>query len=101
MIKPSIGRVVWFWPDASQLHCMSTFDRNQPMAAQIVCVWGDRLVNLVVWDHAGAQHPVTSVALLQDDDPKPAFQHCEWMPFQRAQAQSFQHQQIERQGSNA
>lgn len=97
MITPTIGRMVWFWPVASDTQSnFVVHDRNQALSAQVVYVWNDRLVNLVVHDHAGNAHKFTSVPLRQPDDERPQGFYCEWMPFQQAQAHSHQHQQIMR-----
>lgn len=81
MIKPTVGRVVHFWQ-----HGSSHGTHDQPEMAQIVYVHSDRCVNLVIHDHVGVARPQTSVELLQDDDPRPDWSFCEWMPFQKGQA---------------
>lgn len=88
MIKPTIGRVVWFTPAAS-ISRTFRIDDKQPCAALITYVWSDRLVNLVVFDHAGSPHSCTSVTLLQAEDEVPVVlggNYCEWMPYQIGQA---------------
>lgn len=92
MIPPSNGRIVWYTParktgdfdgDAAIVH----HDKLKPLAAMVVHVWGDRMVNLVVFDSNGHQHSRTSVDLLQDDDAKPEHgRFCSWMPYQIGQA---------------
>jgi hypothetical protein len=80
MIKPTIGRVVWFFPHNRK-------PDDQPHSAQIAFVHDDRTVNLGVLDKFGNAYAVTSVPLLQDDDAKPATgPHAEWMPYQVGQA---------------
>lgn len=84
MIKPTVGRVVLFWPSTS-------FDRHefhvngpQPCAATVAYVWNDEMVNLSVTDHNGRHHAVTSVSLVQDEQAKPeGGRYCEWMPYQK------------------
>ena len=101
MIKPTVGRKVWYWP--------SKFDRTgpkpmvavgsqdagnlQPLDATIVAVWGDRCVNLVVHDANGSAFQKFSVTLrqegdepLKDADGKEVLGHAEWMPYQVGQA---------------
>jgi len=84
MIKPTIGRVVWYHP--------SEFDRTpmtlhgEVLAAIIVHVWSDTYVNLTVFDSNGTPHARTSVQLLQDGDPNRPSAYCEWMPYQKGQA---------------
>lgn len=84
MIKPTVGRVVWFTPS---LACgLVHRDKAAPLAAMVTHVWGDRMVNLVVFDSNGDPHSKTSVTLLQDDDAKPKYGHfCAWMPYQVGQ----------------
>lgn len=83
MIQPTVGRVVWYRQVGSlELEQWS----EQPMAATVAFVYSDRMVNLSVTDHAGQQHAVTSVPLVQEGDPKPLGSYCEWMPYQKGQA---------------
>jgi hypothetical protein len=85
MIKPTVGRVVWFY-EKKPAH-----ENIQPQAALVAHVWGDRCVNLAIFDGNGnaVSNPPTSVRLLQDDEPAPdAGCYCVWMPFQVAQAAS-------------
>lgn len=86
MIQPTPGRIVWFTPykgDADIAH----HDKSQPLAAIVVYAWGERYVNLTVFDQNGATHARTSVLLLQDDDPAPDIGlYAQWMPYQKGQA---------------
>ncbi len=77
MIKPTIGRVVWFYPEDGML---------QPYAALIAYVWSDVMVNLAFFDTDGIAHNATSVQLYQGEDFKPSCFYCEWMPYQIGQA---------------
>jgi hypothetical protein len=86
MIKPTVGRVVWFTPPNNSAESGFSGYGGQPMAATVAYVWNDRLVNLQVTDHAGVAHAKTSVPLIQDDEPKPDGYYCEWMPYQKGQA---------------
>lgn len=90
VITPTIGRKVWFHPNGATLLNGATFADfgAQPLDATVAYVWGDRMVNLQVIDHAGTPHPVTSVPLRQPDDPAPVWFYCEWMPFQVGQAKA-------------
>lgn len=93
VITPTNGRIVWFtphtdtskWPSGMQQH-----DPEQPFAAIVCHVWGDRMVNLLVTDSNGAQFPFTSVDLVQDGDYTDGFKalgrYAEWMPYQKGQA---------------
>lgn len=86
MIHPTVGRVVWFYPcESDPLSRGAHF--TDPMAAMVVRVWGERLVNLVVHDPDGNSHGRTSVALVQPGDEKPdGRNYCTWMPYQIGQA---------------
>lgn len=92
MIKPSIGRIVWYYPsahDLQELPGMAYFDTRQPLAAQIVYVWNDEMVNLAVHDQNGQPFHRRSVTLVQDGKAAPAgASRCEWMPYQAAKAQT-------------
>src|SRR5688500_16721929 len=97
MIKPAVGRVVWFWDDhsaalehASQLAAdPEMIPSVQPMAAIIARVWSDTCVNLAVFDQNGMATSRTSVELWhgEEDKPRPNWMHCEWMPYQKQQAE--------------
>lgn len=77
MITPTVGRVVWYWSDIGM---------NQPHAALIAHVWSDTCVNLAVFDANGRAYNKTSVLLVQEGNPKPDYNYCEWMPYQKGQA---------------
>jgi hypothetical protein len=78
MIKPTIGRVVWFWPTKPA-------PDEQPYASLIACVHNDRCITIGGFDHNGQPFAATSVQLLQDDDV-PTGPSCSWMPYQKRQA---------------
>jgi hypothetical protein len=84
MIKPTVGRVVWYRP--GEHDGMAVGQDKQPLDAHIVYVHSDRVVNLVVFDAVGTMHRKTSVVLVQEGDPVPQFAHAEWMPYQTGQA---------------
>lgn len=83
MIEPTIGRVVWFHrafvPDKTE----------QPLAAIVCFVHGDRCVNLAVFDENGGHEAHTSVTLRQEGDVAPSGEFCEWMPYQILAATPF------------
>lgn len=82
MIRPTIGRVVWYHPGPND---PPSVDATQPHAALISHVDNDRQVNLFVIDSEGAPYARKSVKLAQDDD-KPEAGGAQWMPFQVGQA---------------
>jgi hypothetical protein len=83
MIQPSIGRIVWFWPQKEA----EAPNPDQPNAALVVYVWDDRMVNLAVFDSNGNSRGETSVTLLQDDDVPNAYgRFASWVPYQKGQA---------------
>lgn len=79
-MKPSIGRVVWVYPDGH--------DRGaQPLAGLIAYVHSDDLINLNVVAQDGRAFPLTSVKLVAaDEDTPPAGNVAVWMPYQIEQA---------------
>lgn len=78
MIKPTIGRVVWYW--------QNTVSQKQAHAAIVAYVHSDTTVNLVMFDENGTSTGLTSVRLYQNDGERPQLHFCEWMPYQREQA---------------
>lgn len=91
MIKPTVGRIVWF----TRRRDMTGMDeqpydgaRSTPFAAIVVYVHDDRTINLIAFDHDGYSHPARHVPLLQDDDkpPRDGNNYASWMPYQVGQA---------------
>lgn len=85
LIKPTIGRIVWYTPGKNEVLPRIT---GMALAAIIVGVWSDTCVNLTVFDANGNTHGKTSVPLMQDDNfVKGDGFYCEWMPYQKGQAE--------------
>ena len=80
MIKPTVGRVVWFrHPQMLPYH--------QPYAALVTFVHSDEYVNLIVFDPNGKPFGADSIQLLQEGQEKPEKKnYAEWMPYQIGQA---------------
>lgn len=94
MIEPTIGRRVWFYPNGITAPHFACCSAEQPMDAGVVYVWNDRMVNLDIADHYGNHVPMSSVKLLQDDDPVPTSgAYATWMPYQKGQAAKVEAQQ--------
>lgn len=81
IIKPTIGRVVWFWLGSNK-------DAEQPQAALIAWVHSDTEVNLAVFDANGIPYNRIQVPLYQGEGERPEGDHCEWMPYQIGQAKA-------------
>lgn len=81
MTKPTVGRKIWFWHSAP-----TSESGEQPEDATIVYVHDDRRVNLRVTDMMGNSRGEQNVTLVQEGDPKPDGNYCEWMPYQKGQA---------------
>jgi len=86
MIKPTIGRVVWFRDSTLKGAISKDEPEPQPCAAIIAFVHSDTLVNLTVFDWNGCPNARTSVPLFQGDGERPDGSFCEWMPYQQGQA---------------
>jgi hypothetical protein len=84
MIKPTIGRVVWYSPAASER--IPGEPNDQMLDAHITYVWTDRMVNLMAVTPNGTPFGVTSVTLVQEGDATPIERFCMWMPYQVGQA---------------
>ncbi|SNB69412.1 hypothetical protein SAMN06265338_103214 [Rhodoblastus acidophilus] len=87
MIKPTVGRVVWYRPGPSDFGKLAV-NGDQPLAAIVSTVWNDRMVNIAGFDANGMPFNRTSVTLVQEGDAFPAINsgYVEWMPFQIGQA---------------
>lgn len=94
-IKPTVGRVLHFHPsrEFAAGRGMVLLCQGDPMDAHLVYVHRSGLVNLAVFDHAGNQHAITDVKLLQDADQAPLNEqgqliesYATWMPYQKGQA---------------
>jgi hypothetical protein len=91
MIVPTVGRKVWYRPSeqdkAGVADTPMEVNGDEPLDATVIAVWGDRLVNLAIFDIYGTLHARRSVPLLQDGDARPhGGRFAEWMPYQTAQA---------------
>lgn len=83
MIKPTIGRVVWYRAESEPSLAL---DSDQPLAALITYVHSDTMINLVVFDPNGNARGRTSVWLWDGECEKRAGSYAEWMPYQKGQA---------------
>lgn len=90
IIKPTIGRRVWFRCNDSFAKEKGIYriDDVQAMDAGIVYVHGDAMVNLIVTDHIGNTHAINSVALVDASDGNSHAMWCEWMPYQKEQVKN-------------
>lgn len=80
MIKPTVGRVVWYW-------VAQPSPQKQPLAAMVANVIDDSHVNLVVFDAEGNSHGEKNVTLIQEEGTEmTGSPYCEWMPYQKGQA---------------
>lgn len=76
MIKPTVGRVVHFYPAATD----ALFREGEPLplAATIVRVWSDTCVNLALFDGDAHLHRRTSVLLHQEGNALPDAGFAAW-----------------------
>lgn len=99
MIKPTVSRKVWYRPSAFDLQgpgAMQIVNREQPLDATVLAVWGDRCVNVLVLDITGKPFTKMSVTLKQEGDVMPVDPdtgkehggYVEWMPYQQGQAKA-------------
>lgn len=81
MIKPTIGRVMWYWPSKANRG-------EQPLCALVCFVHGDDMVNLAVFGREGSTWGSASVPIVQEGSRYTAGDspYCEWMPYQKGQA---------------
>lgn len=77
MITPTVGRVVWYYPDGASQSSVGA----QPCAATVAYVHGDgRFINIGYLDCNGNSKAATSVRLIQEGDEQPDDPYCCWMP---------------------
>jgi hypothetical protein len=104
MIKPTVGRVVWYRPyikpgrlsvlrtEAEFSDCDNGLPHlpGEPLPAIVAAVWnGNGTVNLTVFDINGQSHGRQGVFLWQGEEVsgRPlGMRYCEWMPYQKGQA---------------
>lgn len=82
-IPPEVGRTLHYYPAASE----SMAGAPGPLAAKIVHVHSDSMVNLVVFDSNGNAHGKTSVYMCQPGEGPRSGSFCAWMPYQVEQAE--------------
>lgn len=84
MIKPTIGRVVWFFQNGVG----RADEKRQPNAMLVAFVHeGGELVNLGGFNSNGQPISACSVPLLQEESQYPVVEaFCCWMPYQIGQA---------------
>ncbi len=81
IIEPSIGRIMWYWSDNSQV---------QPWAAIVCYVHGPRLINVHGYYPDGGSFSMMDVTIRQPDDDVPGYPYVEWMPYQVGQAAKYE-----------
>jgi hypothetical protein len=91
LIKPTPGRIVYFWP--TRKDCPGPWPGDGvPLSAQVAFVHpGDQQLNLAVLEMTGQFTPVCNVPLLQAevhplDNADGERSVCTWMPYQQGQA---------------
>lgn len=94
MIRPTIGRVVWYFEDKDKYdEYMKTKDGqeplSQPWAMLITYVHGDHLVNVAGWNTYGTAMYRNSLRLWQEGDDAPVGSFVSWMPYQLASAKAW------------
>jgi hypothetical protein len=81
MIKPTVGRVVWYRNPEE----MS--EEGPRLAGLVAAVLADGLmVNLTVFDYFGVPRGHENVVMWQGEGDPPTREYCEWMPYQKGQA---------------
>lgn len=100
MIRPTVGRVVWYRPYIKPITAPGMFANardgydnamacipGEPLSAQVVAVAADDCVSLAVTDINAVVHSRHNVLLWQGEGERPTGRRfCEWMPYQKAVA---------------
>ena len=88
MIKPTIGRKVWYFVNSAEgLNGIHSNDLSTPLDANIVYVHSDTCVNIAGFDHNGTPFARTSVPI-NIENGGGASAWVEWMPYQVGQAKA-------------
>lgn len=83
MIIPTIGRVVWFYPQGAA----DLAQKRQPHCALIAYVHSDSEINIAAFNQLGNTYSKQYVKLIQEGELTDGLQSfCCWMPYQQAQA---------------
>lgn len=82
-MKPTVGRVVYFYPAVTRACFGFMTVVGQPLAAIICHVNSPTSVNVSVFDVHGKQFPVSSVPFFETEQSGLPIDHCAWMPYQR------------------
>lgn len=82
IIKPTVGRVVWYYPGGKQ----EMEAGQQPLSAQIAYVHSDICINIGFLSQNGMANNATSVRLFQAGETPHDYAFCMWMPYQQGQA---------------
>lgn len=95
LIKPTIGRRIWYWPGyldlavpESAMHLLSD-QASQPFDAGVIYVHSDTCVNLQVTDHRGGIWFREKVRILQEGEDSAVIHEngvAQWMHYQAGQA---------------
>src|SRR6476620_9768805 len=90
MIKPTVGRVVWYNPvpkdNLEQLADEHGKRKEEPLVGIVLAVHSDTRVNLLVISAYGQTRFLSRVELWQGEGERPTGHgYAEWMPFQRGQ----------------
>lgn len=83
-IKPTPGRIVYYWPGPSET---IPHIPGQPLSAQVASIQEDETLTLSVLDSCGSHHPRNAVPLIQPLNPAPDDRsYAYWMPYQIGKA---------------
>jgi len=61
-------------------------DIKQPEVGFVTYVFNDHMINVAGFNANGTPFSITSLTLVQDDEPKPEGNFACWMPYQKGQA---------------
>lgn len=102
-IEPTIGRVVHYYHrDPAHDDPETEAPIIGPQTALLCGINEDGTINVCHFDDQGNARPATNILLIQDEDGEPdeeTLSWCEWMPFQKGQAQKTE--QLERDARGA
>lgn len=88
MIEPTIGRVIWYWPEDK---------KDQPWPCWICSVRPDGRINVAGFNNEGVPFRDSDIDLFQGEEgeQKPLHSFAEWMPYQIGQAKKHESETIQ------
>lgn len=88
MIKPTIGRKLWYKPTEAEQEAFICLNAQMPFDATVIYVHFDDNVNLRITDHHGNTFSREDVYVCTHEGEEAEEGQAYWMPYQHQQAKA-------------